>query len=63
MKSKKKTEPIEIITKGGVDYFKLCVPLPELLETLPDYETRASVMKSAISDPLKWFCPNGEQVS
>lgn len=58
MKSK---EPIEIITKGGVDYFKLCVPLPELLESLPDYDTRASVMKSAISDPLKWFCPNGKQ--
>jgi len=51
----------ELIEWEGQEYFKLNVQLKKLLAEIPDEAAQKSVMAAALSNPLRWYCPNGKQ--
>ena len=51
----------ELIEWEGQEYFKLNVQLKKLLAEIPDEAAQKSIMAAALSNPLRWYCPNGKQ--
>ncbi len=54
-------QPLEIISRNGKKYPKLNIQLKQYLALIPDDDLRLEVMTASLSEPLKWYCPNGKQ--
>lgn len=43
------------------EYIKLSVQLRDYLAMIPDPAVQLETMEAALTEPMRWFCPNGKQ--
>ena len=52
---------IEFIVWDDQEYVKMNAQLKVVLKSLDSEDARLKLMRAAINNPLKWYCPNGKQ--